>query len=327
MLRSTQRKAVVALAAVTLTSGFGVLANFASAAEALPTGVAITGLSVAKGATTATTNLLVNGTGFSSFTELGVKFGANASAKVIVLSDTQVAVVAPTGAAGTVNVTLTDTKDADTTVEYDPLTGSIKDDFTYITPYNATVTAGSLMNSLGGSKLTVTSSEDMGACGSAFTANKVTATVNNVVAPVACVSPTKVSLTVPAGTPTSTTTGPKVVLLHDGVPGTASTNAKYAAVIAGIDKPVGPVTPGVTDSVTITGKGFTGAGTWKFGTEAATCTPATLAAEVDVKISCLVPAQTATDFAGGAVSISFDPAGTVPFGASSKATYTYSDLG
>ena len=325
MLRSTQRKAVVAgLATLTLASGLGVAANAAPA----PAGIAITGLSVVKGATTAKTSTLITGTGFLQLEKPGVKFGATDADKIIVLSDTQIAAVSPVGSAGKVDVQLVD----DTTV-YDALTltNAAKDDFTYVVPYDATVATGSLMNSLGGSKLSVTSSEDMGTCAGttagSFASNKVTATVNGVIAPVTCVTPTKVALTVPAGTPTSTTTGPKVVLFHDGVPGAASNAAKYAAVIGGIDKPVGPVTPGATDSVTITGKGFKDATTWKFGDAAATCTPATLAAEVDVKISCLVPAQTATGFAGGAVSISFDPAGTVPFGSTSKATYTYSDLG
>ena len=326
MLRTTPRKAaVVGLAALTLTGGFGA---FAANAAPAPSGVAITGLSVVKGSSTATTSTLITGTGFLSLADPNVVFGENEAANLIVLSDTQIAAVSPVGSAGKVDVQLVD----DTTV-YDALTltNAAKDDFTYVVPYDATVATGSLMNSLGGSKLSVTSSEDMGTCAGtaagSFASNKVTATVNGVIAPVTCVTPTKVALTVPAGTPTSTTTGPKVVLFHDGVPGAASNAAKYAAVIGGIDKPVGPVTPGTTDSVTITGKGFKDATTWKFGDEAATCTPATLAAEVDVKISCLVPAQTATGFAGGAVSISFDPAGTVPFGSTSKATYTYSDLG
>ena len=320
MLRSTQRKAVVALAAVTLTSSFGVLANFASAAPA-PTGVAITGLSVFKGATTAKTSTLITGTGFLQLSDPGVKFGSADADKLIVLSDTQIAAVAPNGSAGKVDVQLADGTDV-----FDALTGTAaaKDDFTYVVPYDATVASGSLMNSLGASKLTVTTTEDMGACGTAFAANKVTATVNNVLAPVTCVTSTKVTLTVPAGTPTATTTGPKVVLLHDGVPGAASTNAKYAAVVGGIDKPVGSVAGGET--VIVTGKGFKDATDWAFGEEEATCAPTAVATEVDTKVTCTVPAQ-AAGFAGGAVSISFDPAGTVPFGATSKASYTYSDLG
>lgn len=319
MLRSTQRKAVVALAAVTLTSGFGLVANFASAAPA-PTGVAITGLSVVKGATTAKTSTLITGTGFLQLEKPGIKFGATDADKIIVLSDTQIAAVAPTGSAGKVDVLLVD----DTTA-YDALTGTAaaKDDFTYITPYDATVTAGSLMNSLGGSKLVVTSSASVGATLADFTANKVTATVGGVAATVAYKDANNVTLTVPAGTPTSTTTGPKVVLLHDGVAGAADTAAKYAAVVGGIDKPVGSVAGGET--VIVTGKGFKDATDWKFGTETGTCTAAT-GTEVDTKVTCVVPAQ-ATGFKGGAVSISFDPAGTTPFGATSKATYTYSDLG
>jgi hypothetical protein len=327
MLRSTQRKAVVAMAAVTLTGSFGVLA--AQAAPA-PTGVAITGLSVVKGATTATTNLLVNGTGFNSFTELGVKFGENPSTKVIVLSDTQVAVVAPTGAAGPVNVTLTDKKSADTTVEYDAPANYTKDDFTYLVPFNATVAEGSLMNSLGGSKLTVTSSAPVGICGTDFTNNKVTATVGGVAAQVACstTSATTVTLTVPAGAvSTASTSAPKVVLFHDGVPGTPSTDAKYAAVIGTIDKPVGPVTPVTGSTIAITGKGFKNATAWNFGGKTVTCTPTTtVPADADTKVTCPVPAQDA-DFKGGAVTVSFTPDDDAVFGATSKATYTYSDLG
>lgn len=326
MLTPKKRNTVVAaLATVSLTGGLGLLATGAMAADP-QTGVAISALSVTKGASTATTNLLVTGTGFSKLATPGVKFGDTAVTTLIVLSDTQIAVVAPAaaeGVTGKVDVTLTDT---DTV--YPALSGATaaKDDFTYLVPYNATVAAGSLMNSVGGSKLKVTSSADMGACGTAFTGNKVTASIAGVNAVVTCVDSTNVSLAVPAGVPSADAV--KVVLFHDGVPGTASTVAKYAAVVSGIDKPIGSFAGGET--VAITGKGLTGATAWKFGTQDATCTAAAAPA-ADTKVTCTVPAPAGADAdpstaTPGAVSVSFTPA-TAPYGMTSKATYTYSDLG
>lgn len=324
MIKTTKRTGIVAvLAATSLTAGLGLLATGANAAPA-PTGVAITGLSVVKGSTAGGTALLVNGTGFSQLVAPNVKFGGTAVSKIIVLSDLQMAVVAPAGT-GKVDVTL-----ADGTTDYDALAGTaaIKDDFTYLAPYNATVAAGSLMSSAGGSTLRVTVSDNglTGGAGTtcvagaaAFTANKVTATVNGVLATrVSCVDENEIDVVVPPGTPSATAA--KVAVFHDGVAGTAdSTGAKYAAVVTGLDKVTGPVAGG--GSVVVTGKGFTGATDWKFGTVAATC-EAAAAPATDTKVTCTVPAGTA-----GAVSVNFVAAASAPAGITSKATYTYSDLG
>lgn len=323
MLKTTKRTSLVAaLATASLTGGLALVATGANAAPA-PTGIAVTGLSVVKGSTAGGTNLLVNGTGFNKLADAGVKFGTTAATKVIVLSDLQIAVTAPAGT-GKVDVKL-----SDGTTDYDGLTGTTatKDDFTYLAPYNATVAASSLMSAAGGSTLRVTVNETItGTAGTtcaagaaAYTANKVTAAIGGVPATrVTCVDDNEIDVVVPAGTQSNTAA--KVAVFHDGVAGTAdTTNAKYAAVVTGLDKVVGPVAGGGT--VVVTGKGFTGGGTWRFGTVAATCTAAAAPA-VDTKVTCTVPAGTA-----GAVSVNFVPGGSAPYGTTSKATYTYSDLG
>lgn len=334
MFTSRKRTATVGiLATASLTAALGIFGTGASAA--VQSGVAITGLSVVKGATTSTTNLMVTGTGFSKLTEAGLKFGDNASTKIIVLSDTQMAAVAPTGTAGKVDVQLTDTEPAaeeggEPVVTAYPLlsgTSATKDDFTYLAPYNATVAPGTMLNSLGGGKLTVTSDISMGDA-TTFPNNRVTATIGGLPAAVTRVSDTSVTLTVPAAA--ASKTAPKVVLIHDGVPGTPSTAAKYAAVISATDKVGGPTKGG--DSVTITGKGLKGATAWKFGGESATCTPAVAPAD-DTKVTCVVPAAADADPdtdgvqpVAGPVDISFTPAAEAPYAVSTKASWTYSDL-
>lgn len=338
MFTPRKRNAAVAvLATVSLSAGLGIFSTGASAA--VQDGVAITGLSVVKGSTTATTSTLITGTGFSKLTSAGVKFGTKTAANVIVLSDTQIAAVAPPADNGKVDVTLTDTEPVEggdpVVTDYPALTGTaavtVKDDFTYLTPFPATVTAGTLLSSVGGGKLTVTSTADMGADAAAFTANKVTATIGNQAAAVTRVDNNTVTLAVPAGVASSTAA--KVVLLHDGVPGAASTAAKYAAVITATDVPGGALKGG--EKVVITGKGLKGATAWKFGGVAAAdgaCSNAAAPAD-DTKVTCTVPAASGysatpadSTAVAGPVSITFTPAAGAPYGVTAKATWTYSDL-
>ena len=86
------------------------------------------------------------------------------------------------------------------------------------------------------------------------------------------------------------------------------------------------------DTVVLTGKGLAGATAWKFGTVDATCTNA-VAPAVDTKVTCTVPAAEGYDAdaeastaVAGPVSISFTPAASAPYGTTSKAVWTYSDL-
>ncbi len=122
----------------------------------------------------------------------------------------------------------------------------------------------------------------------------------------------------PAGTPSNTPTN--IVLLTNGVAGPADTNAKYVAVIKSLSVTSGPVAGGGT--VAVTGKGFTGGGTWLFGATAATCTLGTGSALlIDTTASCTVPGH-----AVGAVTVSFTPASSTPYGTLATSTYTFTDV-
>ena len=155
-----------------------------------------------------------------------------------------------------------------------------------------------------------------------FASNKVTATIGGVLAQADLRATRQVTSTVPPGAVTTATTGaPKVVLLHDGVAGAPSTVAKFAAVIGGIDKPVGPVTPVNGSSIVISGKGFSGTGalsSFTFGDKAATCKATCGPGGGRHQGHLRIPAQDAA-FKGGAVTVSFAPADSAVYGATSKA--------
>lgn len=325
MIRSTTTRRVVTLgAAASLAAAAVVSVTVGSAsASAAPSGTAITSLSVVKGSTAGGTALLITGTKFDALTTPKVYFGSTIASNVIYLSATQIAAVAPAGT-GKVDVQL-----ADGSTVYDGLAGTA-DDFTYLVPYTAVVTAGAQMSSLGGTTLRVGTTDTTTLTGgtgitcaagaAAFTAAKVTATVNGAAATaVKCVDDGHVDITVPAGTIGNATLGAnaKVALFHDSVAGTPdTTHAVYAAVISLLDKTSGPTSG--TSTITVTGKGFTGSTGWKFGTTAA----ANVTVVSDTKVTLDAPAASA-----GAVSVNFTPADSAVYGTTSKATFTYSDLG
>jgi hypothetical protein len=199
---------------------------------------------------------------------------------------------------------------------------SAGDKFYYRAPITATVPSGTLLNSLGGSSVTVTSSFNWGATVTAFAAERITATVGGTAASLTYIDATHAKLTAPIGTPSASATS--IALIHDTIAGTPdSTNAKYLAVIGSLSKTSGPLAGGGT--ITVTGKGFTGATAWMFGATSATCTNAA-APLADTSASCTVPASASGGTTPGAVSVSFTPAGGVSYGTTAGASYTYSDL-
>jgi len=107
----------------------------------------------------------------------------------------------------------------------------------------------------GGSKIALKST-GFGASSQEFTANKFTATVNGVIAPIAWVSDTLVNVTVPAGKPG---TSASIRVLRNNVP-SEPVNVPVMAVITSSSGNVIPLSgPGV---VTIAGVGFSGSGKW-----------------------------------------------------------------
>src|SRR3954447_10206628 len=260
---SRGRAAAAVLTGTALVSGV-VLVTAGTAFATVAPVISVTALSVTKGSTAGGTNVLVTGKGFlgmdTSETD-SVKFGASNGTGVLVLSDTQLAVTAPAGT-GAVDVIV---HDKTVSSAHNTSANTTADNFTYLAPITAAVPTSTLLNSLGGSVVKVTASGtgvDLGASATAFVATKTTATVNGVAAPLKWIDSTHVWMTVPAGTPSSTPA--TVALLNNGVAGTAdSANAKYAAVISKLSVTGGPVAG--TNTVAVTGKGFTSSTVWKFG--------------------------------------------------------------
>jgi hypothetical protein len=313
---SRGRAAAAVLTGAALVTGT-VLVTAGTAFATTSTTVTVTGLSTNRGSDAGGTNVMLTGKGFTTWTPAAgdIKFnGTAATVTPIVLSDTQMAVVAPAQGTGTAtgNVIVTDGGSATSAT-------STANAWTYLPPITAAVPTNTLLNSLGGSVVTVTASGtgvSLGASATAFAALKITGTVNGVAAPLKWLTASTVAMTVPAGTPSSTAV--KVALLNNGVAGTAdSANAKYAAVISKLSVTSGPVAG--TNTVAVTGKGFTSSTVWKFGgvnvTGSCTLTSNTAA-------SCVVPAASAA----GAVSVNFTPASSAPYATTAAATYTYSDV-
>jgi hypothetical protein len=153
---------------------------------------------------------------------------------------------APNGAEGTFHVVVTGTGGTSLPVSADTLT--------YRRPLTGT-TSATIASAGGGTAIPVTGS-GFGATATAFSANRLTATVGGKAASVRWVSDTSLVVSVPAGVPG---TAAAIVLLHDGVPGAAVTGVSYAAVITANAAQAGPLSGWTTS---LTGVGFTGSGSW-----------------------------------------------------------------
>jgi hypothetical protein len=316
MLKNRNGRVAIVLmssAAIVASLTFGVSPASATVSPA----VTVTKLSVTKGSTLVDTNILITGKGFltvDSTVATSVTIGGVNAGSFMVLSDSQIAatVVKATGT----NVDVLVTGSVTSAV-------STADKFTFLAPYDPTLSAV-VLNPLGGSKFTVTSSVGWGATSALFTAEKVTATVGGTAATLKYIDNTTATLTAPVGTPNDSFAS--VVLLHNGVSSTTpdTTHARYASVITKLSVVTGPVGGGGT--VVVTGKGLLGGTAWKFGAVSATCTVNT-----DIKTTCTVPDS--ASLVGSVVSVSFTPRnGTslatapITYGTTSGASYTYSDV-
>jgi hypothetical protein len=326
--RSIARKAVVLLSSVAMVSG-GVFIG-ASPASATVATVAVTKLSVNKGATTATTPVKITGRGFTTWTPVAADVvfnGTAVSAAPIVLSDTEMAVVAPVQGSGTLtgNVIVSDTVGSSFTAT----AAATANAWTYIAPLLITpVTAGTLLSSLGTTVLPVAVTSGLGSTLVAFTAAKITATVGSATAKVKWLTDTTATITVPAGTPSATAV--KICLLSNGVSdqavtgGSCSTIAKFATVISKLSVTSSvPTGNSSATAITITGKGFTGNTAVTFGAVAATCTSAT--ATADTKLVCTIPASAASPV-GGVVQVIITPAAGLSYGTTAASAFAYTDV-
>jgi hypothetical protein len=315
------RTAAVLLSSVAVIAGT-VLVGAGPASATVAT-TSVTKLSTSKGSDVGGTSVLITGKGFLTWTVLPADVVFNGTAAVIapiVLSDTQMAVIAPAKGAGTLsgNVIVTDTVGVGT-----PSVVAAANAWTYITPLALTaITVGTKLNSLGGTVLPIVSS-GLGASKAAFTALKITATVGSTAAAVTWLSNTTATIAVPLGAASATKT--KICLLSNGVYDATtscdSLGAAYATVISKLS-----VTSGVTTgaagltAMTITGKGFTGATQVAFGA----VNVASFVVVSDTKITCPIPAAAASPV-GGVVQVIITPL-TAAYGTTATSYYSYTDV-
>ncbi|MFG2191694.1 IPT/TIG domain-containing protein [Streptomyces sp. NPDC048639] len=256
----------------------------AAAALAAPV---VTSISPSSGSTGGGSAVTVNGNGFTGATQ--VRFGATSASSFTVNSDTQITAVSPPGS-GTVGVTVT-------------TPGGISSQFV---PYTYVAVPAPVLNSLspssgpaaGGTVVTLTGSGFTGATAVKFgTALSPTFTL---------VSPTQINATAPpgSGTVAVTVTTPGGVS-PQFVPYTYV--AVPAPVLNSLSPSSGPAAGGTV--VTLTGTGFTGATSVKFGTTAASSFTVISATQ----ITATAPAGT------GTVQVTV----TTPSGTSNGLPYTY----
>ncbi|HEY7138106.1 MAG TPA: IPT/TIG domain-containing protein [Acidimicrobiia bacterium] len=255
---------------VTVTTAGGTTATsaadkFTYTTPPVPT---VTGVSPTSGPSTGGTAVTVTGTGFTGAS--AVAFGAgNPAIFFNVTSPTTMTVTAPSGALGTVDVTVT--------TPGGQSAPNAADHFTYIVPPAPTVSGVSPGSGPNGTLVTITGSNFTGATAVSFGANASTFTVN---------SPTSIAATVPAGTGavdvTVTTPG-----------GTSATNAndRYTYTVPSAPT-VNSLSPGSGFSgfsVVITGTNFTSTSAVSFG-----ATSATFTVNTDTSITATAPAGSGT---------------------------------
>ena len=206
----------------------------------------VTSVSPTSGPTTGGTTVTINGTGFTGAT--GVSFGGTA-ATFSVKSSSQISATAPTGVAGTVDITVTTPGGTSTT--------STNDQYTYVTPPTVTRVSPSSGPAAGGTSVTIAGTNFTGATAVSFGGTAAsTFTVT---------SAGSITATSPAGSGAVDVT----VTIPGG--GTSATNSsdvfKYVPSVTSVSPASGPTGGGT--SVTINGTGFTGATAVSFGGTAA----------------------------------------------------------
>ena len=231
---------------------------------------AISAVSPTSGSTSGGTTVTVTGTGFTGVTK--VVFGSAPSTGFTVVSDTRITANTPPGAAGIVDVVVTNARGASAVTP--------QDHFVYSTPGPTVASVAPTSGPTTGSTTVIIS-------GSGFTGVTKVA-FGTVAAAVTVVSDTKITALSP----------PQAVGIQDVTVTTpAGTSALSAAdqftykppppTVTGVAPGAGTVTGGTT--VTITGTGFTGATKVLFGTVAAT----SFAVVSDSRVTAVSPAEAA----------------------------------
>ncbi|MGD9479398.1 putative Ig domain-containing protein [Shinella sp. G-2] len=214
----------------------------------------VTAVAPIAGPTSGGTTVVVTGTNLVGAT--AVAFGATPAASFTVDSDTQIRAIAPAGAAGTVDITVTTISGTSAT--------SSADQFTYVAAPTVTSVSPTAGPTSGGTTVIITGSGFVGATAVTFDGTPATGYT--------VISNTQITATAPAGTGT-------VDIRVTTVGGTSATSAsdQYTYVVAptvtSISPTAGPTAGGTT--VVITGTGFAYAnptGAVKFGATNATYT-------------------------------------------------------
>ncbi len=243
----------------------------------------ITSLSPTSGPTTGGTSVTITGTGFGNFTT--VRFGSTATTFTLD-SPTQITAISPAGSVGTVQVTVTDSTGTSNGLPY-----------TYV-PVPAFNSINPNQGSTGGgTTVTLTGSGFTGATAVNFGSTPATSfTVN---------SDTQITAVTPAGTGIVpvTVTGP------GGTSGAVPFIYVVVPTITAISPTAGPASGGNT--VTITGTGFTGPLTVRFGNTATIFT-----VNSPTQITAVAPPGT------GSVQVTVTGSG----GTSNGVTYTYAGV-
>ncbi|MBB4836950.1 hypothetical protein HNP52_000001, partial [Sphingomonas kyeonggiensis] len=233
-------------------TGTGTISIAVTCAGASPT---VTSVSPIAGPTGGGTAVTITGTNFTGTTgAAGVKFGAANATGYTVNSSTQITATAPAGAAGTVDITVTNGGNTSAT--------SSADQYTYVAAPTVTAVSPTAGPTAGGTTVVITGTGFSAAPGTGavkFGASNATYTIN---------SNTQITATSPAnsaGTYDITVTTPG---------GTSATSAsdQYTYVAAPTVSSVSPIAgpTGGGTAVTITGANFSGATAVTFGGTAAT---------------------------------------------------------
>jgi hypothetical protein len=253
----------------------------------------VTSVSPTAGPTAGGTAVTVTGTGFTPTSQ--VHFGATAAAGFHFDSATQLSVVSPAEAAGTVHVTVTTVGGTSST--------SSADQFTFMNAPTVTSVVPNSGPTGGGTDVTIT--------GTNFASPATVAFGGNAATNVVVVSTTSITATSPAG---GVGTVDVTVTTPGGTSGTvAGDHFTYTGGpnVTSVSPTSGPTAGGT--SVTITGTGFTGASTVHFGGTVA----ASFGVNSDTSITAVSPAE-----AAGTVDVTVTtPGGTSPTSSADDFTF------
>ncbi|MCE0539203.1 IPT/TIG domain-containing protein, partial [Kineosporia rhizophila] len=205
----------------------------------------VTAVAPSAGPTAAGTSVVITGTNFGSATE--VKFGADPAVSFVRNSATQITAVAPAGAAGTVDVTVTSPGGTSATSAADRYTYVATPAVTNVAPKRGPLAGGTSVVITGTGFSTATAVKFDATNATSFTVNS--ATQITAVAPAGSAGTVDITVTTPGGT-SATTSADRFTYVA-------------APTVSNVSPSGGPIAGGT--SVTVTGTNFTDASVVTFG--------------------------------------------------------------